>query len=71
MDDAKKILELQNKVRSLEERLRAIEKEQRMIREDMLLGAPKERMQKRILDKPPENREEIKQRIDKKIRIEI
>ena len=71
MADAQKILELQEKIRSLEERLRAIEKEQRMIREDILMGTPKERMQKRMLDKPTEDREEIKQRIDKKIRIEI
>ena len=71
MDDAQKISELQEKVKSIEERLRAIEKEQRMMREDILTGTPKERMQKRMLDKPTEDREEIKERIEKKIRIEI
>ena len=71
MDDAQIILELQKKIRNLEERLRAIEKEQRRIREDILLGKPKERMQKRILEKPPEKRDEIKERIDKQIKIEI
>lgn len=71
MDDAQIILDLQEKIKNIDERLRAIEKEQRRIREDILLGTPKERMQKRILEKPPEKREDIKQRLDKKIKIEI
>ena len=71
MDNTELIKQLREEIREIKERLRAIEKEQRMIREDILMGTPKERMQKRMLDKPTEDREEIKQRIDKKIRIEI
>ena len=71
MDDAQIILELEKRVRELEERLRAIEKEQRRIREDILLGTARTRMQKRILEKPPEKMEELKERIDKQIKIEI
>jgi len=71
MDDAQIILKLQEKIRNLEERLRAVEKEQRRIREDILLGKPKERMRKRILEKPPEKRNKLKERIDKQIKIEI
>jgi len=71
MDDAQIISELGEKIRNLEERLRAIEKEQRKIREDILLGTAKTRMQKRILEKPPEKMEELKEKIDKQIKIEI
>ena len=71
MDDTQIILDLQDQVRILEERLGAIEREQRRIREDILSGRSKERMQKRILEKPPEKMEDIKERIDKKIKIEI
>lgn len=71
MDDAQIILGLREKVRDLEERLRAIEIEQRRIREDILSGSMRERMQKRILEKPPERRDEIKERLDKQIKIEI
>jgi len=71
MDDAQIILELQEKIRNLEERLRAIEKEQRRICEDILLGGTKERMHKRILEKPPQKMEELKEKINKKIKIEI
>lgn len=71
MDDAQIILDLQDKVRILEERLGAIEREQRRIREDILSGRSKERMQKRILEKPPEKMEEIKERLDKQIKIKI
>jgi hypothetical protein len=65
------VKQLTDEIRSIKERLQAIEKEQRMIREDILLGDPKERMQKRILNKPPQKREEIKEKIDKEIKIEI
>ena len=71
MDDAQIIIDLKEKVRNLEERLIAIEKEQRKIREDILFGRPKERMQKRILEKPPEKKEELKEKINKQIKIEI
>ena len=71
MDDTQIILDLQDKVRILEERLGAIEREQRRIREDILSGRSEERMQKRILEKPPEKMEEIKERLDKKIKIKI
>ena len=71
MDDAQIISELQGKIRNMEERIRALEIEQRRIREDILSGSSRARMQKRILEKPSENREEIKERLDKQIKIEI
>ena len=71
MDDAQTILALQKKITVLEERLRAIEREQRRIREDILSGQTRERMQKRLLEKPPEKIEELKEKLDKQIKIEI
>ncbi|MCK4365056.1 MAG: hypothetical protein KAW45_03295 [Thermoplasmatales archaeon] len=71
MDDAQIILELEDRVRNLEERLKALEKEQRLIREDILSGSMKERMRKRMLEKPSGKREEIKEKLDKQIKIEI
>jgi len=71
MDDAQDIFELQNKIRNIEERLRAVEKEQRNIREDILSGKAEERMQRRILQKPPKKIKEIKEELDKEIKIEI
>ena len=71
MDDTQIILELENRVRNLEERLKALEKEQRLIREDILSGSMKERMRKRVLEKPSGKREEIKEKLDKQIKIEI
>ncbi|KYK24944.1 hypothetical protein AYK24_10530 [Thermoplasmatales archaeon SG8-52-4] len=71
MDDAQKIIELQEKILSLEERLRALEKEQRMICQDILSGRSKEHMQQRLLEKPTEKLHEIKERLDEQIRIEI
>jgi len=71
MDDAQTILNLQEKITVLEERLRAIEREQRMIREDILSGQTRARMQKRLLEKPPEKMKELKERLDKQIKIEI
>jgi len=71
MDDAQTILALQEKITVLEERLRAIEKEQRRIREDILSGQTRERMQKRLLEKPPEKIEGLKEKLDKQIKIEI
>jgi hypothetical protein len=71
MADAQIILELQDKIKILEERLRALEKEQRLICEDILSGRSRERMQRRILDKPTEKFHEIKERLDEQIKIEI
>ena len=71
MVDAQVILKLENRIRSLEERLRAIEKEQRNIREDILSGKAEARMQKRILEKPPKKIEELKEKLDKEIKIKI
>ena len=71
MDDAQTMLELQEKITILEERLRALEREQRNICEDILSGQSKERMQKRILEKPPEKIEDLKEKLDKQIKIEI
>ena len=71
MDDAQIIYELTEKIRILEERLKALEKEQRLIREDILSGNMNERMRKRMLEKPSGKREEIKEKLDKQIKIEI
>ena len=71
MDDAQTLLDLQKKVKSLEERLSAVEKEQRLIKEDILSGQTRERMQKRLLEKPSEKRDNLKEKIDKQIKIEI
>ena len=67
MDDAQIILDLQEKITRLEERLRAVEREQRNIREDILSGKMKERMQKRLLEKPPEDKKKLREKIDKQI----
>ena len=71
MDDAQTILELQEKIIRLEERLRAVEREQRNIREDILSGRMKERMQKRLLEKPPEDKKKLREKIDNQIKIKI
>ena len=71
MDDAQTILDLQEKIFRLEERLRAVEREQRNIREDILSGRMKERMQKRLLEKPKEDKTKLREKIDKQIKIEI
>ena len=71
MADAQIIIQLQEKIKILEERLRALEKEQRMICEDILSGSSKEHMQQRLLEKPTEKLQELKERLDEKIKIEI
>ena len=71
MDDVQLISELKAKIGNLEERIRGLEKEQRLIREDILSGSTIERMQKRLLEKPSEKRKELKENIDKNIKIEI
>jgi len=70
--DSKELMSiLEGKLKEYDERIKALEKEQRLIREDILSENTKERMQKRILEKPPENKEKIKERLDKEIKIEI
>ncbi len=71
MAGAQIINELENKIRILEERLRAVEKEQRNIREDILSGKAEIRMQRRLLEKPPKKIDELKEKLDKEIKIEI
>lgn len=65
------LIELREKIRDIEERLTAIEKEQRIIREDILSGRAKERMQQRILENTQKKVEEIKKKLDSQIKIEI
>ena len=65
------IKQIIGEIKDLQERLYAIEKEQRKIREDILSGAPKERMQKRILEQPKTNRDEKREKIANQIKIEI
>jgi len=62
---------LKEDLREIKERLRAVEKEQRIIREDLLSGEVKERMQKRILEKHPKKIKELKEKIDEEISIKI
>ena len=49
------IKQIIGEIKILQERLDGIEKEQRNIREDILSGNPKERMQKRLLEHPKDN----------------
>jgi len=63
--------ELKEDLREIKERLRAVEKEQRIIREDLLSGEAKQRMQKRILEKHPKKIKELKEKIDEEISIKI
>ncbi len=70
MGDEESLFQLREEIRQLKERLIAIEREQRLIREDILSGDPKARMQKRLLEKPL-NKDDIKKRIDDEIKIEI
>jgi hypothetical protein len=69
--DEELINKIVKKLDILEERLVAIEKEQRMIREDILSGDPKGRMQRRLLENRPEKLQEKKKKIDENIKIEI
>ena len=68
-EDAIKILKEEIKI--IQERLHSIEIEQRRIREDILLGNPRERMQKRILENRKEDISEIKEKIEEQIKFEI
>ena len=71
MADAQTIKELTNKIKILEERLQAVEKEQRYLREDILSGNPEERIKRRLLEKPTKNIKDLKEELDKEIKIEI
>ena len=71
MSDENFIEYLKEKVRDMEERLKAIEKEQRMIREDILSGRAKERMQQRLLENTEKKSEEVKKKLDKEVKIGI
>ena len=50
--DEEHIKELIKEIKEIKERLIGLEKEQRQIREDILSGTPKERMQRRLLENP-------------------
>lgn len=50
--DEEQITQLIKEIREIKERLSAVEKEQRQIREDILSGTPKARMQRRLLENP-------------------
>jgi len=69
--DEELIRQIKEAINNINERLIAIEKEQRLIREDILSGDPKERMQRRILQNKPEKLSQKKEKIDDEIKIEI
>ena len=58
--DAENVHELLRQIGEIKERLIALEKEQRQIREDILSGIPKERMQRRLLENPEDRFRKIK-----------
>ena len=57
--DEEHISVLVKEIEELKERLIALEKEQRQIREDILSGTPKERMQRRLLENPEDRFKKI------------
>jgi len=69
--DEELIKQIVDAIKNLQERLYAIEKEQRKIREDILSGNPRERMQKRLLEQPKNKRYEKIEKLDEEIKIEI
>jgi hypothetical protein len=71
MSDNELVEDLKEKISNIEERIKAIEKEQRMIREDILSGREKERMQQRLLENAQKRSEELKKKLDKDIKIGI
>jgi hypothetical protein len=71
MADARIVKDLKDKIRILEERLLAVEREQRNLREDILSGNPEERIKRRLLEKPQKNIKDLKEELDKEIKIEI
>jgi hypothetical protein len=66
--DEEHISELLKEIREIKERLIGLEKEQRQIREDILSGTPKARMQRRLLENP-EDKFRIRKIADPTIRI--
>lgn len=68
--DEEIINQLKREIHSINERLIAIEREQRRIREDILSGMPKERMQRRLLENP-ENKTKQKKKRFEDLKIEI
>jgi hypothetical protein len=71
MTDEETLNHINLKIKNLNERIVLIEKELRLIREDILSGNPKERMQKRMLENRPESLLEKKKKIEEDIRIRI
>jgi len=70
MNEKNELEKIKEELLNIRERLVAIEKEQRMIIEDILSGNPRERMKKRLLEKPSNKREEIEKKLND-LRIEI
>lgn len=70
MDDDR-INKLTDAIKEIYERIALIEKEQRQIKEDILSGNARERMQKRILQNPKDQLKIKKEKIDDEIKIEI
>lgn len=70
MDDDR-INKLTDAIKEIYERIALIEKEQRQIKEDMLSGNARERMQKRLLQNPKDQLKIKKEKIDDEIKIEI
>jgi hypothetical protein len=62
---------LKSDIIEIKERLRAVEKEQRRIREDLLSGEAKERMQKRMLRNTQKDIKEVRKKLDEEIDIKI
>lgn len=69
--DNDRINKLTNAIKEIYERITLIEKEQRLIKEDILSGDPRERMQKRLLQNPKDQLKNKKEKIDDEIKIEI
>jgi len=70
MNEKDELEKLKEELVNIKERLVAIEREQRMIIEDILSGDPKERMRKRLLEKPSNKKEEIEKKLEA-LKIEI
>jgi len=69
--DEDQINKIKDAIKEIYERLMLIEKEQRLIKEDILSGSPKERMQKRLLQNPKDRIYNKKEKIGDEIKIEI
>jgi len=69
--DEDEIKKIKQAISEIFERITAMEREQRQLKEDILSGIPKERMQKRLLENPKEKFSDKKEKINDKIKIEI